>query len=249
MENLNGKKIGPLTVVRLKAPSNAKLRTPIWTVVCGNGHQSDRRGSVLRAALQKKQQVICLDCRQGKPAIEPDPKPIGEIGKRSDEKSRKRSWSIVTFAELDAWRESVGLSRYGLAQQLGVTNSTWHNWQSGRAVAEARHQRAAKKLMEDTKAPDAAACLEAMASKPGLKWQVTNWWLDRPPSDPGELPKSHHYYWYSMRQGAAEALARRREAAPAAASIVETYLKTSKAQLSVDELGVFVDKVVRALLA
>jgi len=48
---------------------------------------------------------------------------------------RTRSWTVVTFAELEAWRQRQGLPKKRVAGRLGVTNSTYHNWARGIAVA------------------------------------------------------------------------------------------------------------------
>lgn len=48
---------------------------------------------------------------------------------------RARSWTVVTFEELEAWRQRHGLPKKRVADRLGVTNSTYHNWARGIAVA------------------------------------------------------------------------------------------------------------------
>lgn len=48
---------------------------------------------------------------------------------------RSRSWTVVTFDELEAWRQRQGLPKKRVADRLGVTNSTYHNWARGIAVA------------------------------------------------------------------------------------------------------------------
>lgn len=48
---------------------------------------------------------------------------------------RSRAWTIVTFDELDAWRQRQSLPKKRVADLLGVTNSTYHNWARGIAVA------------------------------------------------------------------------------------------------------------------
>lgn len=46
-----------------------------------------------------------------------------------------RQWSIVTFEDLEAWRQQHRLPKKRVADLLGVTNSTYHNWANARAVA------------------------------------------------------------------------------------------------------------------
>lgn len=53
---------------------------------------------------------------------------------RSDD-GRSRAWTIVTFDELEAWRQRQNLPKKRVADLLGVTNSTYHNWARGIAVA------------------------------------------------------------------------------------------------------------------
>jgi hypothetical protein len=46
-----------------------------------------------------------------------------------------RAWTIVSFADLESWRVRRGLPKRVVADMLGVTNSTYHNWARGIAVA------------------------------------------------------------------------------------------------------------------
>ena len=50
-------------------------------------------------------------------------------------KKRHRSWTTVTFDELDARRSERNIPKKKMADMLGVTNSTYHNWARGIAVA------------------------------------------------------------------------------------------------------------------
>ena len=65
---------------------------------------------------------------------------------RRDE--RKPQWSIVTFEELEKWREGQGIPKKRLAHLLGVTNSTWHNWARGKAVATYSTQRRIRAVID-----------------------------------------------------------------------------------------------------
>lgn len=67
---------------------------------------------------------------------------------------RARSWTVVTFAELEAWRQGQGLPKKRVADRLGVTNSTYHNWARGIAVATPATQHKIHALI--TGAPDGA---------------------------------------------------------------------------------------------
>jgi len=55
--------------------------------------------------------------------------------KKSSKKRRPRAWTLVTFEEIEAWRSQRGIPKKRMAELLGVTNSTYHNWARGIAVA------------------------------------------------------------------------------------------------------------------
>ncbi len=55
--------------------------------------------------------------------------------KKSSKKRRPRAWNLVTFEEIEAWRSQRGIPKKRMAELLGVTNSTYHNWARGIAVA------------------------------------------------------------------------------------------------------------------
>jgi transcriptional regulator with XRE-family HTH domain len=55
--------------------------------------------------------------------------------KRKPIARRKREWKDVTFEVLDSWREAQRIPKKTMAEMLGVTNSTYHNWARGVAVA------------------------------------------------------------------------------------------------------------------
>lgn len=48
---------------------------------------------------------------------------------------RPREWTLVTFEEIESWRSQRGIPKKRMAEMLGVTNSTYHNWARGIAVA------------------------------------------------------------------------------------------------------------------
>lgn len=52
-----------------------------------------------------------------------------------DRRGRSRAWTIVSFEELEAWRQRHNLPKKRVADLLGVTNSTYHNWARGMSVA------------------------------------------------------------------------------------------------------------------
>lgn len=69
--------------------------------------------------------------------------------KKAKARRRKRAWTLVTYAELDAWREKRGIAKKKLAEILGVTNSTYHNWARGVAVATPNTQARIRKLLDE----------------------------------------------------------------------------------------------------
>ena len=61
---------------------------------------------------------------------------------------RRGDWSTVTYEELDAWRAERGISKKRMAEHLGVTNSTYHNWARGTAVATPHTQARIRRLLD-----------------------------------------------------------------------------------------------------
>ena len=55
-------------------------------------------------------------------------------------KTKKPSWGVVTFEKIEEWRTKLGLSKSGMAEALGVTNSTFHNWRRGTTVPHPNQQ-------------------------------------------------------------------------------------------------------------
>lgn len=60
--------------------------------------------------------------------------------KKDPGKTKKPKWSLVTFAKIEKWRVKLGLSKSGMAEALGVTNSTFHNWRRGTTVPHPNQQ-------------------------------------------------------------------------------------------------------------
>ena len=83
------------------------------------------------------------------------------MGKNSRTKKttrRKRAWVRVTFEELDAWRERRKIPKNRMAEKLGVTNSTYHNWARGIAVATPNTQERIRGIIDGVSgAPGSAA--------------------------------------------------------------------------------------------
>jgi transcriptional regulator with XRE-family HTH domain len=72
-----------------------------------------------------------------------------KISPRRKKPSRKKpAWKLVTYKKLEAWRTQQGLSKKKTAEVLGVTNSTYHNWARGTAVATMNTQERIVRLIE-----------------------------------------------------------------------------------------------------
>lgn len=55
-------------------------------------------------------------------------------------KTKKPKWSLVTFKQIEGWRTKLKLSKAGMAEALGVTNSTYHNWRRGTTIPHVNQQ-------------------------------------------------------------------------------------------------------------
>lgn len=53
---------------------------------------------------------------------------------KKQKKSKRPIWSVIQFSDIERWRERADMPKVTLARALGVTNSTWHNWQNGKSV-------------------------------------------------------------------------------------------------------------------
>lgn len=54
--------------------------------------------------------------------------------------AKKPTWSLITFKQIEEWRQKLGLSKSGMAEALQVTNSTYHNWRRGTTVPHSNQQ-------------------------------------------------------------------------------------------------------------
>lgn len=61
----------------------------------------------------------------------------------------------MTYAELDAWRAERNIPKKRMAEMVGVTNSTYHNWARGVAVATPNTQERIRALISGK--PDASS--------------------------------------------------------------------------------------------
>lgn len=77
-----------------------------------------------------------------------------------------RSWSLVTFAEMDAWRDDRNIPKKKMADLVGVTNSTYHNWARGSAVATLNTQERIRNLLDSGGVGAVGASNGASAGRP-----------------------------------------------------------------------------------
>lgn len=74
---------------------------------------------------------------------------------------KRPAWSIVTYDDIEKVRERLGLTKSKMAKQLGVTNSTLHNWKRGTAVPTLRRQRSIKSYIDNAFTPKLTAVPQA----------------------------------------------------------------------------------------
>jgi len=77
--------------------------------------------------------------------------------RRKAKSSKKPVWSVLSFKELEDWRERLGLSKSVMAEAIGVTNSTYHNWKRGVTVPHASQQ---EDILQRIKALETASANE-----------------------------------------------------------------------------------------
>ena len=80
--------------------------------------------------------------------------------------ARRPSWSIVTYDQIEEWRKKQGLPKKRMATLLGVTNSTYHNWARGIAVATYNTQRKIRDVLDRDTVPSGVASAPRRKSGP-----------------------------------------------------------------------------------
>lgn len=63
-------------------------------------------------------------------------------------KKKRREWTVTTFEELDAFRAKHAIPKKKMAELLEVTNSTYHNWARGIAVATPKTQQRIRRIID-----------------------------------------------------------------------------------------------------
>ncbi|MEZ6188429.1 MAG: helix-turn-helix transcriptional regulator [Planctomycetota bacterium] len=77
---------------------------------------------------------------------------------------RRAEWKHTNFAAIEGWRKQHKLPKYRMAELLGISNGTYHNWARGRAVPSLATQRKIKSVLSG--APTAGASEAAAAGAP-----------------------------------------------------------------------------------
>jgi DNA-binding XRE family transcriptional regulator len=79
--------------------------------------------------------------------------------------TKKPKWGVVNFKQIEARRKELSLPKSTMALNLGITNSTYHNWARGATVPHESQQEQIKSALESmTGAP-----VDASGSRPGPK--------------------------------------------------------------------------------
>lgn len=85
--------------------------------------------------------------------------------------SRKNEWTLVTFEDIAQYIESEEIAQITFAKDIGVTNSTFHNWKNSKSVPdEAMQERIAGKIgKKRAKVTKKVAKASKVAKKVGKK--------------------------------------------------------------------------------
>lgn len=62
--------------------------------------------------------------------------------------TKKPKWGVVTFKQIESRRKELGISKTAMATGLGITNSTFHNWQRGTTVPHPAQQDVLKAALD-----------------------------------------------------------------------------------------------------
>ena len=66
--------------------------------------------------------------------------------------TKKPKWTVVSYKKIEAKRAEFGFSKSAMAEILGVTNSTYHNWRRGTTVPHPNQQDAIKVALDNLSA-------------------------------------------------------------------------------------------------
>jgi transcriptional regulator with XRE-family HTH domain len=65
--------------------------------------------------------------------------------------TKKPRWGVVNFKQIEAKRKELGLPKSAMAENLGITNSTYHNWARGTTVPHPAQQDQIKAALDGMK--------------------------------------------------------------------------------------------------
>jgi DNA-binding transcriptional regulator YiaG len=71
--------------------------------------------------------------------------------RKKSQTTKKPKWTVVTYKQIEARRIELGLSKSAMAEALGVTNSTYHNWRRKTTVPHPSQQESIKATMAKLK--------------------------------------------------------------------------------------------------
>ena len=54
--------------------------------------------------------------------------------------AKKPKWSVINFKKIESVRNQLGFSKSAMAEAMGVTNSTYHNWRRGSTIPHLAQQ-------------------------------------------------------------------------------------------------------------
>ena len=138
-----------------------KPPTPMKTCrKCGEwvtkSHTCAKKVAVLRKAPAKPEELP-FDVA---PNTEATPKAIKQLPRKPSKtiepadtptsQPQERDWRFVTYYEIETVRKKLCISKIKMAAQLGVTNSTYHNWKRGKVTPSFNRQQEIKAALYQT---------------------------------------------------------------------------------------------------
>ena len=89
--------------------------------------------------------------------------------KAQGKSTKKPKWTVVTYKKIEARRTELGYTKSAMAELLGVTNSTYHNWRRGTTVPHPNQQEQIKSVISKLPSVKATTKAKAAASKAKAK--------------------------------------------------------------------------------
>ena len=88
-------------------------------------------------------------------------------------KGKKPTWGVISFKKIEEWRVKLGLTKGAMAEALGVTNSTFHNWRRGTTVPHPAQQDEILQRIQVLEKNAGSAPAKRSVSKPPAKKKTT----------------------------------------------------------------------------